>query len=367
MNRVEHCLVYQQAGRFAGWPANYGLWAWGSEIVLVFVTAEFQLRPGFHACNSRKTFQVLQARSFDGGVHWQVEDAFFPSPGGRAFSADEHVVHSLSISRAIELGKPPLPAVCPGQLSFISEGFGLLCARTGLGTGTQSWFYITHDRALTWQGPYCLPDFGLPGIEARTDYLVNGPQDLTLFLTVSRQDGEEGGGVICARTRDGGLNFALEAWVCRSETQHHIMPSSQRLPDGSILSAVRGWARGGFSQPGWIDLYRSEDDGHSFHYLARPVPDTGTGGNPPSLACLADGRLALIYGVRKPPFGIRARLSADQGKTWGDEIMLRADGGGTDLGYPRSVVMPDGMLVSAYYFHTRPEEERFIAATRWQV
>jgi hypothetical protein len=54
-------------------------------------------------------------------------------------------------------------------------------------------------------------------------------------------------------------------------------------------------------------------------------------GNPPSLLKLRDGRLALIYGYRRPPFGIRARISKDLGKTWSDEFVLRTDGGATDL------------------------------------
>ena len=42
---------------------------------------------------------------------------------------------------------------------------------------------ITHDRGKNWQGPFRLPLFGQKGIAARTDYLVNGKHDCTLFLT----------------------------------------------------------------------------------------------------------------------------------------------------------------------------------------
>jgi hypothetical protein len=80
---------------------------------------------------------------------------------------------------------------------------------------------------------------------------------------------------------------------------------------------------------------------------------------------LVDGRLALIYGYRSPPYGIRARLSNDAGLTWSKELVLRNDAGCWDLGYPRSVQRADGKIVSAYYFNDSPDTERYIAATVW--
>ena len=48
--------------------------------------------------------------------------------------------------------------------------------------------------------------------------------------------------------------------------------------------------------------------------------------------------------------------------SWG---ILRDDGGGTDIGYPRTVQRPDGQIVTLYYFHDRPKGDRYIAATIW--
>jgi hypothetical protein len=73
----------------------------------------------------------------------------------------------------------------------------------------------------------------------------------------------------------------------------------------------------------------------------------------------------LIYGVRAQPFGIRARTSSDQGKTWENAIVLRDDGASRDIGYVRSVVRPDGKVVAVYYYHDRARPERYLAATIW--
>jgi len=61
---------------------------------------------------------------------------------------------------------------------------------------------------------------------------------------------------------------------------------------------------------------------------------------------LPDGRLCVAYGYRDFPYGIRMKLSKDNGKNWGEEIALRTDGGTWDLGYPRMVVRPDGKVLS---------------------
>ena len=80
---------------------------------------------------------------------------------------------------------------------------------------------------------------------------------------------------------------------------------------------------------------------------------------------LRDGRLCLTYGYRTAPFGVRARLSKDEGKTWGDEVVLRSDGAWWDLGYVRTAQRPDGKIVAVYYFNDQPSSERFIEATIW--
>lgn len=364
----EHVVVYRETGKFAGWPANYGMWIWGDEIVVSFTQCTFMAGAGFHARTEELPAYPLQSRSMDGGRTWTTIRTPAPSPGGRGFSADEHMVPDLMVARAIELGMEPLPRPCPGGIDFTHPDLALMCARTGLGGGTQAWFYVSQDRAVSWQGPYSLPMFGQTGIEARTDYIVNGPNDCMFFVAAARENGDEGAGVLMARTTDGGKTINFVSWVGTSPDNHMIMPSSVRVDANTILTAIRcNKAVGVFEVvPTWIDLYESTDNGQSFHHLNRPVPDAGSGGNPSAMIKLQDGRICLTYGYRAAPFGIRARLSEDGGKTWGEVIHLRDDGGCSDLGYPRTVQRPDGVIVTTYYFNNHPDTERFIGATLWK-
>ena len=357
----EHHVVYREKGRFAGWPANYGMWAWGNELVVIF--AEGAFLPGIegHKRDKSQPARTLQARSLDGGQHWDVRPIPCRIPGDRSLSADEHQIPRLQIGDPRGGANPPVPF--SGEVDFTASGLAILCARTGLHAGASSWFYVSHDRAVSWKGPYALPDFGQPGISARTDWVALGPRHALFLLTAVKSDGREGR-VLCAETVDGGRSFHLKSWVGPEPEGYAIMPSTVRLSEGSLLTAVRLHGGKESARPwGWIDLYRSDDLGASWRLTRTVVPATGAWSNPPAMIRLRDGRIVLVYGNRDRPSSIRALVSDDAGESWGDEIVLRDGGGDEDIGYPRVVERADGRLVTAYYWDEAPDAERSIEAT----
>ena len=356
---MNHVTVYREPGRYAGWPANYGIWSWGDEIVVGFTVGYHSAEGGFHARDRSRPFVGMQARSRDGGETWITGRTPCRAPGDRGLSADEHMNAPLHVAQT--LGGEGAPVDCSGGVPFTHPDFALMCARTGLRAGARSWFYHSHDRCASWAGPFNLPMFGQPGIAARTDYLVSGPEACTLFLTAAKSNGEEGR-VFCARTIDGGRNFRFLAWIGPEPEGYAIMPAGVRLPGGRLLCAIR--CRAG--ERCWIDLHASDDDGATWAHLNTPVPDTGRGGNPPAMTLLRDGRLCMTYGFRDAPFNICARLSGDAGLTWGREIALRSLAGNHDIGYPRTIQRGDGKAVTVYYFNEHPDGERYIAATVWE-
>ena len=162
---------------------------------------------------------------------------------------------------------------------------------------------------------------------------------------------------VLTRSLDGGRNWNFQSYMGPEPLDYSIMPSSVRLSAASIVTAVR--------RRNWIDVYRSNDNGDSWSLLNQAATDIG--GNPPSMVQMPDGRLLMTYGYRKEPYGIHARVSENEGLTWSEPILLREDGGGSDLGYTRTVVRPDGRLVTVYYYNTDAARERFIAATIWDL
>ncbi|MDX1979345.1 MAG: sialidase family protein [Bryobacteraceae bacterium] len=339
-----HVVVYKQAGRFGGWPANHGAWAWGNELVVGFEAGHFKQNDRSHAIDYSMPAEHVLARSTDGGETWKIEkpESLKAPPGIRQANVPT------------EPGKAAAP--CPGGINFQHPDFAMTWRMASIHTGP-SRFYYSYDRGKTWQGPFEAPDFGTMGVAARTDYLVNGRHDATVFLTAAKKDGKEGR-VFCARTTDGGKSWKFLSYIGEEPPDYAIMPSSVRIGAKSILTTFR-------RRP-WIEAWRSDDDGMSWKFVTKPVESTG-GGNPPSMVKLKDGRLVLTYGYRSAPFSIRARVSGDNGATWGEDMILRQDGGAWDLGYTRTLVRPDGKLVTVYYYNDNKDQERYIGATIWQA
>ncbi|HET7558449.1 MAG TPA: sialidase family protein [Limnochordia bacterium] len=358
---MQHAIVYREPRRCAAWPANYGIWAWGDEIVVGFTSGHLNIHDTFHARDKSRPFETLQARSMDGGESWSVTPFPGRTPGGRGLSADEHMHPGLQVAELLD--GPEAPAPPPGGIDFTHPDFALMCARSGLVAGARSWFYVSTNRCRSWQGPYALPTYDQAGIAARTDYVALGREACLLFLTATKSNGDEGR-PFCVKTTDGGRSFPFLAWIGPEPAEGHaIMPASVALGPDHLLTAVR---RSG-KPHGFIDLYESRDGGRTWAYSGKPVADTGRGGNPPTLTRLADGRLCITYGFRAEPYGIRAVLSDDAGRTWGEPLVLRADAGNHDIGYPRTVQRADGKLVTVYYYNDDPDGERYIGATIWEA
>ena len=339
---AKNVFVFQEAGRFGGWPANNGVWSWGDEILVGFSLGYYKENKQGHSVDRDKPRRNVLARTTDGGESWTLEDPDnFVGDGGN-------------------------PVPCPGGINFAHPDFALRC-------GGQE-FFVSYDRGKTWKGPYQMPDFGGKDLTSRTDYIVNGPADCLFFLSAKEEKVEAGlrDRAFCARTIDGGKTFEFLGWMTHNVEVRSVMPATVRISKTELVSAMRRRhdARA-VGRPGagrnWIDVYQSTDDGKSWRFLSK-VADTDTGkrnGNPPSMVRLKDGRLCVTYGYRGLPCGIRARLSGDNGKTWGPEIHLRDDGRTWDLGYTRTVQRSDGKLVTIYYYTTAKNPEQHIVATIW--
>lgn len=335
---VEYKVLYREPGRFGGWPANHGIWSWGNEILVGFSAAWWKEKPADrHQYDSEKPEQPRLARSLDGGESWTIEapdDLLPPAQGGRQ------------------------PQDVKEPIDFTRPGFAMTLRFLNSNTGPSLLWY-SYDKGKSWSGPSRFPQFG-NGVAARTDYLVNGKHDAMVFLTAAKSNNREGR-PFCARTTDGGLHWSIVSFIGEEPKGFAIMPSTVRLSKTRLMTMVRVK-----DEPhNRIDAYVSDDNGSTWRFQST-VADTGEfSGNPPMLLKLRDDRLCVTYGHRARPYSIRARLSRDDGKTWGDVITVRDGGAAWDLGYTRSVERPDGKIVTLYYFNDAPHNERFIEAAIW--
>jgi len=332
---IRDVILYKESGRFCGWPANNGIWMWGNEILVGFHLGYYKESIEHHSIDKDKPSERVMARSYDGGESWTLEKP-------EAF-------------RAYRSGKTE-PVWFTGQIDFTNPDFALTCRSER--------FYFSYDRGKSWSGPFKLPLFGQDDVMARTDYIVNSKRNCHIFLTATKTNGREGR-PLCARTRDGGSTINFVSWIGPEPTGYSIMPSTVRISESKLVTAIRRYERGDINR-GWINIYESNDNGKSWDFLSKAAYTGSHGGNPPCMVKLSDGRLCVTYGYRSKPYGIRAKISSDNGKTWGYIIDLRDDGRTWDIGYTRTVVRADEKLLTIYYYTTKENPEQHIAATIWE-
>ena len=94
----------------------------------------------------------------------------------------------------------------------------------------------------------------------------------------------------------------------------------------------------------------SDDGGHTF---SKPVQLLGKlGGAPAHLLRHSSGALISAYGYREAPYGVRVMISRDDALTWDTDYVLYDEGYSSDLGYPASVELPDGRILTVFYENT---------------
>lgn len=154
-------------------------------------------------------------------------------------------------------------------------------------------------------------------------------------------------------SKDGGTSWKYRSRMASSDTLNLYEPSLTLCGDGTIIA----WMRTDDHQDRMASA-RSADGGHTWN----PYELHQCVGHPAHGLRLRSGKILLSYGYRHEPFGIRARLLNERGDDINDveEIIIREDGVGTDLGYPWSIELEDGRVLIAYYFEA-PNGLRHIA------
>jgi hypothetical protein len=122
------------------------------------------------------------------------------------------------------------------------------------------------------------------------------------------------------------------------------------LPDGEWLFAARSEKRGEAA----IYTCRSGDKGSTWTDLQKV---TSSSEHPPDLTLLGSGEILLTFGCRNEPYGVQGLLSRDSGRTWEDRRLLYADDlPGFDIGYPSTLRLDDGRLITVFYSAGTPEQ-----------
>jgi len=221
-------------------------------------------------------------------------------------------------------------------------------------TGLGQWMIRSTDGGVTWS--------------ARYPTIVNSPHGpiqlgdgRLLYAGKELWTREERVGV-CESLDDGrSWRWLAEIPARSGDTvkQYHELHAVE-AGDGRILVQIRN------HNPSNADetLQAESTDGGKTWSLPHAI---GVWGLPSFLTRLRKGRLLMTYGYRRPPFGNEARFSDDHGRTWLKPMTISGDGAGGDLGYPSTVELEDGSLLTVWYESMKSLPHAVLRQTHWRI
>ena len=255
-----------------------------------------------------------------------------------------------------------------------------------------------------------LPDGKGPSMRPMKSEVIARWQAAQNRLTAEQRKAELGEWVL--RSTDGGLNFSARIATIVNSPHGPLQLKDGRLlyvgkqlwkPDGKIGAAESKddgltwtWLSeiptrpGDDVKKGYHELFAIEtDDGRIVTQIRNHnKPDAGTtlqcessdGGRtwtvpksidvwglPSQLLKLKDGRLLMTYGHRRKPFGNQARISTDHGRTWSAPMIVSGDGTTGDLGYPATVELADGTLLTVWYENVKDLGKAVLRQAKWKI
>lgn len=142
------------------------------------------------------------------------------------------------------------------------------------------------------------------------------------------------------RSRDNGRTWTDFSFI--STTNDHNETALLALSDTHILAAARTYSGR------WIEMLESHDGGYTW---SEPQRVTESNQHPADLIRLNSGNILLSYGNRREPLGCAIMLSYDNGRSFDYDNRVMVDWLSTsgDCGYPSSVQLEDGTIVTMYY------------------
>jgi hypothetical protein len=221
------------------------------------------------------------------------------------------------------------------------------------------WMVRSTDGGVTWSVPYrCLVNSPHGPISLSDGRLLYAGKALWKDSPGHRKESVG----VCESTDDGvSWRWLAEISARPGDTvEHYHELHTVEAANGRLVLQIRNHNK---ANPGETLQSESSDGGKTW---SEPHA-IGVWGLPSHLLRLKDGRLLMTYGHRRQPLGNQARVSTDHGKTWSEPIIVSGDGTDPDLGYPSTVQLDDGSLVTVWYEVVKQFPRAVLRQARWSL
>ena len=143
-----------------------------------------------------------------------------------------------------------------------------------------------------------------------------------------------------------------------------VIPINPRGDETCLLEIGNGECLAVSREANRLVQFRSKNAGKNWSYECElTLPGQVTG----NIMQLCDGRLLLSYGNRNNNnCGIDIRMSDDNGRSWSSPCRL-THLALPDCGYPSTVQLRDGSMVTAYYTQTNNENKYEMHSLKWKI
>lgn len=146
-------------------------------------------------------------------------------------------------------------------------------------------------------------------------------------------------------------------------------PHMVELPGGRLICHIRGENRelfdGGEEKLFTVFQSVSDDGGKTWSEPEMLLDETG--GAPAHLKLLSSGLLISTYGRRKQPYGIMVMISSDGGESWEKDIRLYENTASDDIGYPSTIELDDGTLLTVFYATDEDDTPCTVRQQKWKI
>lgn len=368
--KIDEFEIYQDPDFFAAFPAVANLG--DGEFVVAFRRAcRYRGLPGLKKgwfTHLDKHSRLMLCRTKDSGKTWSRPELLFAADNGGPQDGGLFYDGKVLFANSFIWGNVPDGVIEYLRANKLDE-YIFSCGGSSIATHIGSFAMRSFDKGKSWEGPFFpdpIPDYpdALPNWKLRMHNRANiirlkdgrllycgqalryRPKYCSSIVLYESRDEGSSWQYLSTVAPDHGVGVLEEPFMIETDSGKLVMIiRTHKSVEGEEFT----YTLSDGSKDKRAHLYRTEssDNGKTWS----EAQDLNIHGEPAALAKMDDGRILLVYGYRRAPFGVRGRICNHDASdiAEAEEFIIRDDGGQSDGGYPWIAPMGNNTYMIVYY------------------